>query len=262
MPATDASDYASRAPPQRQYGTPQQHRSVLRGSPQPPASSSGDALEWMRTDIAQAKSALSSMLDSATSRAERALDRQGGPEEFVDHDGSRTRAMEAQEHLSSEVESRIQRLQDLSATMHTDSSESAQGYWRHEIGRLSSENERWRMAVQREHSLMQDIERLHGTQTPAQNATRALIQRGATPKRDRGGVPSTASASASYFPHSSAAGAPDPADRPSNPDALDPGYEPLKFVPSGKKYVSPSLMKLGLSGQLGQGRRTEMSTRK
>jgi hypothetical protein len=213
------------------------------------------ALDFMRTDIARTKSVLSNMIESAAARAQRdttvqdrgeaLLSNRGGPR--PDH----TTAEEASNRLQSEVDARIQRLQDMSLTAHTDAHIHAQGYWRHELDRLSKENEKWRMAVQREHVLMRDNELVYAEPTAAQVATRKLIQSGAPPPRQRHGEPSYLAAA--NFPHS--AGVP-----PAAVEASDNTYVPLRYAPSGRRFVSPSLVKLGLAPQLGQGRTTEMST--
>jgi hypothetical protein len=250
------TDYGGAPIPYMAIGSPGTRQLAMGTTRVPEVSSQQDeTMQFLRTDIARTKSVLSSMIDSATARAERDQDDYDPddkePVTFRDGASARknkaTRADEATDHLHSEVDARIQRLQDMAATAKTEARSSVQGYWRHEIDRLSSENERWRMAVQREHALMQDAERLYATPTESQKATRQLIHSGAPPPRLRQGQPSTGAA---YFPHSTAV-----PEAPLNRvhDATDPHYEPLKFAPAGKKFVSPSLVKLGLASQLGRG---------
>lgn len=250
-PATMASQMA---PPPRRDPTDPRNRTEQYAVAW---STNDDVMHGMRTDIAKTKSVLSNMLDAAAARAARESSGLGPSYDRLlepNRDGTstldKTRADEARRHLGDELSARTARVRDLAQVASTDgaSSLNVQQYWKAELDALAEHNEVWRQATVRENALMEDAERRHLLSGQQRSMlARKMVPAGALVSRTHADAMQTSSEA--MFPHSSASRLSDSGAQFSHHHV----HDPIKLAPVSKKhFVSPSLVKLGLTGQLGQ----------
>ena len=164
---------------------------------------------------------------------------------------------ESSAHLQEEVKARTLRVHDLSQVAENVAAQaSVQQYWRRELDALSTQNEQWRQATERENALARQCEAsLLPVETRNRDNSRQVIDGDYVSLLSKH-ADEVGRLNAAMFPHSVP-----PVNKihdPQHPQYVD---TKLKVRQSHAHYVSPSISKLGLTMQLGKSRQRNKAAR-